>query len=754
MNAIRDLVVSIALRDEATRPLRNMRRITDQIRDSFSRFGFQASKANEQVSQSARRVADVYRDANGRLRDSLGRFVAETQRAGKATNELRASVNRAGSSFARLSNDADHAVSSLKNMATHVLGVVSAYQTLGRAVQEAARFEQSKVLIEAMFDNQKAAHDYMQMLQRVAVDSPVLNSQDMFANSKSFISLTKNVKTLEQAWKVVEKLNVMDPAQGVEGAVLAMRELASGDVVSMVERFEMPRSAVKAIKDLPFEQQVKALDQLLSKMNITDEVVQKMGSTTLSQWNRFKEMVSIAFRDAGKSANSELGKALQRVNDLMEKGALNRFVRSVNDVFGQAINSIVNFGVAAKKYIQPAAQFFKENASTIKAVASALGSLFIISKVTGLLKGLFGIVRANPIMLIVTGVVVLLDKLVGMDRVLQIVKNTFKGLYDILMSLIYDTGETDDLLMKLGFSPESASKISSALKSVWDGFVNIKNAIGDFVQNVVVPLIPQAKEMIWSAFQFIKPVLEFAVDLFKAAADAVKLFIQKVVVPQMPVLKDIISTAFNIITPVIKIATRAFQAVSAIVMFFVRNVVIPLIPKIVPTIQSMWKIVGPILKALAGMFEAISGAIEWAIAKFKQFAKFVSNFKMPKIGLPKWMGGNGFIQIPGHATGLSSVPYNDYIARLHKDETVLRADQAKMLEQAGILDRSGFTPRIKSLGGASRPLGNSVVFSPKVDIHVTTSDVKSIGGLEAAVNKKLDEMWNMFLDIYSAEVIR
>ncbi|ADE87496.1 tail tape measure protein [Deep-sea thermophilic phage D6E] len=636
-----------------------------------------------------------------------------------------------------------------------------------------------------MFNNQKSANEYTQMLQRVAIDSPVLNSQDMFANSKSFISLTKDIKTLERAWRVVEKLNVMDPAQGVEGAVLAMRELASGDVVSMVERFEMPRSAVKAIKDLPFEEQVKALDQLLSKMHITDKVVQKMGSTTLSQWNRFKEMASIAFRDAGKSANSELGKALQRVNNILEKGALNSFIQSVDRFLGKSIGAIVNFGLATKQFIRPATQFLRENASSIKAVAVALGSLFVIRKVTGLVQGLFMVLRANPLALAVTGIVVAIDKLVGIETVFNKIKLAYQGLKAAFRG---DQQKSVNFLQKLGLSPEQAQKviqvaqtvknaffgvyqsisdggiasafqtISTVMKPVKDLFVTIGQSASKFVNEVVIPLIPQAKQFLVDAFEAVRPSLKFIIGLFQTAINVIKTLIEKVIVPQFPAVKDIIKTTFDLVTPVIRLANRLFQGISATIMFLVNNVIIPLIPKIIPTISGMWKVVGPVLKRIAAVFNGISDAIEWAIKKFKQFADFVSNFKMPKIGLPKWMGGKGLIQLPGHATGLSRVPYDNYVARLHKDETVLRADQSRALEQAGILDRSGTTPKINSLGWTStatpKTVGGSVVFSPKVDIHVTAADIKSAGSLEVVVSKKLDEMWKMFLDLYPVEVVR
>ncbi|MCL6617780.1 MAG: hypothetical protein K6T39_11945, partial [Anoxybacillus ayderensis] len=276
--------------------------------------------------------------------------------------------------------------------------------------------------------------------------------------------------------------------------------------------------------------------------------------------------------------------------------------------------------------------------------------------------------------------------------------------------------------------------------------------------DVVYNSVQRIKQAITDTFEAVKPTIQFVIGLFQSVISVIQTLVRKVVIPLLPTFKDVISTAFNIIVPIIKMANRAFQAVVAIVTFLIKNVIVPLIPSVVPVIQNMWKIVGPVLKTMGDVFNGISDAIEWAIKKFKQFSDFVSNFKMPKIGLPKWMGGNGLIQIPGHATGLSSVPYDNYVARLHRDETVLRADQAKALEQAGILDRSGATPRINSLGGAPsvtpKATGSSVVFSPKVDIHVTGADVKTAGSLEAAVNRKLEEMWQTFMDIYRVEVVR
>lgn len=353
-----DLIARLKIIDEATAPLRRFIGTTNQVESAFN-----------QASRSATRAQGAMRSYENTVSNIRNRM-----------NDFRNSVNSARNSMNSFKGKVDSGVGSLKALAGGIMAAVGAQKLLNSTIGEAAKFEQSKVLIEAMFNDKKAADSYTKMVQRFAVQSPVLNSQDMFANSKSFISLSKNTKTLEKAWKDVEKLNVMDPVQGVEGAVLAMRELAGGDVTSLAERFEIPRKQLNAIKGLSFDRQVVALDKLLAKMNITDKVVQKMGSTTMAKWNQFKEALSIGFRDMGMSALNYAKPAIDNLTKLLDSKAFGQFKNMVAQSLAGAlngINKVLTYAVQNKDKIVPVLKSISNGMHTVGSVAASVATAII-----------------------------------------------------------------------------------------------------------------------------------------------------------------------------------------------------------------------------------------------------------------------------------------------------------------------------------------------------------------------------------------
>lgn len=74
---------------------------------------------------------------------------------------------------------------------------------------------------------------------------------------------------------IAQRLNVISPEQGLEGAGIALREALAGDTRSLVERFELPRRELAVLRDasLSAADRVKLLDGVLTSYGVTSEVV-------------------------------------------------------------------------------------------------------------------------------------------------------------------------------------------------------------------------------------------------------------------------------------------------------------------------------------------------------------------------------------------------------------------------------------------------------------------------------------------------
>ena len=113
--------------------------------------------------------------------------------------------------------------------------------------------------------------------------------------------------------------------------------------------------------------------------------------------------------------------------------------------------------------------------------------------------------------------------------------------------------------------------------------------------------------------------------------------------------------------------------------------------KIKETAINLWKTTK---EKFAGIKESILNAMQPVLDffgklkdKWDDFKSSISNFKMPKIGLPKILGGNGLIQ-GSHATGLRKVPHDGYVAELHKDEAVLPKSEAERYRKGNVVNNT------------------------------------------------------------------
>ena len=295
------------------------------------------------------------------------------------------------------------------------------------------------------------------------------------------------------------------------------------------------------------------------------------------------------------------------------------------------------------------------------------------------------------------------DKLVAkVDRAAQ----GFGAIKNTIMSLIYDTGEISDIWRNFGLPEGTANSIESFAEYMKTGFTTAMDVGG-------------------AAFGGIKDGFNWMVDnkeiVISAVAGVAGGFAALKVIGIVTGLINAYKTSAFIAT----ITTQGFNA--ALKANPIRMVItaIGLLVAAGVYLYQNWDTV----KVKAGELwattkEVFGGIYDWGMNKiqpvtgffkglgdrFNDFKSAISNFKLPgwvsSIGSTLSGAANkvGGLIDGSHATGLASVPFDGYRAELHKDESVLTADQSNALRNAGILSSNGDgTPNlnIDSKGGGS-----------------------------------------------------
>lgn len=106
---------------------------------------------------------------------------------------------------------------------------------------------------------------------------------------------------LQQLIGLSQRLALLDPTQGAEGARIALSEALSGDPRSLALRYEIPRSALERLKDesLSASERLGVLDEYLNKIGITAGVVDSAVSEQTRAFNRLGAEVDTLTTNVG-----------------------------------------------------------------------------------------------------------------------------------------------------------------------------------------------------------------------------------------------------------------------------------------------------------------------------------------------------------------------------------------------------------------------------------------------------------------------
>ncbi len=662
-----------------------------------------------------------------RLTQLMDRMNRTSRAASESVSQSHTALNRFGSAVSSTSNrmgnfstrmtglrvGASGLSASFSGMQSALVGLAGAYLSANAAsslfnatIGAAANYEQNAMAISGMFGDDKQAKKYLQMIEKAAIDSPVLNSTDMMTNSKAFIGISKNLDELKQVWGLVERIQALSGVD-TQQAAFSTKELMQGDYVSMYEAVGLDKKELQKITKMDgMSAKMAGLDKLLTKIGVTDEMVNKMGNTTKGLWSQLEEKSQTFFRNMGMESNTKLGDFLRRLNKMFD----GLDTTSISNKLGGMLAKATDKAIALY-------DIFVKWRTQIAYVAGAIGTFVAALAVVGTISAL-----ANPIALIAMGIAAAAVGLKALYDNSEIFRGAIDGIVGKVKTLMsaFKTGGTGGLINAL-FPPDIAAKVNSAVDGIKTKISGLMTAFkeGGFRGALETLISPEAIDAIMARFatlkeQFIsvfssiagyvlpviqafwtaaQPILGALWNALKIVADVAMLAWNNILAPAITFVMKAFTMLWAVVGPIMELLGSAIGAAFAVLRLVWDTIVGPFVAFLSGVFTQAFGMATEVVKALTPVFQTLGNWISTAAGYLKSFADILGKIKVPdwigKIGsgavswAKKLIPGGGNDNAKSHYHGINNVPYDGYSARLHKGERVLTAQENKEQAQGG-----------------------------------------------------------------------
>lgn len=135
-----------------------------------------------------------------------------------------------------------------------------------------------------------------------------------------------------------EILAALNPAEGLKGAAFSLREALSGDFVSVMERFNIPRELINRLKaeGVPSAQIVS---RALQEMGADMSLVGNLAATTEGRFSTFKDAIDGLRLVVGQPILAALGEQLDKMSGWLaaNDAPLRAFAQTIGDVLAEGV---------------------------------------------------------------------------------------------------------------------------------------------------------------------------------------------------------------------------------------------------------------------------------------------------------------------------------------------------------------------------------------------------------------------------------
>ncbi|TXH17706.1 MAG: hypothetical protein E6R03_03350, partial [Hyphomicrobiaceae bacterium] len=335
------------------------------------------SRFNQDVARSVENVADVTTNKAGRAFDLTGDKV----------RQLGFAVDRFGvngvAAFGEIVNAIGPVGLAVGGILLAVVGLTKAITALAKAgvaafkamvsasVETAKSFDTTRAQFTAVFEgNDQAAEAVFQRIRRLSREL----GEDLTEVSRSFLPNVESIAQLEEVTKIAVGLARFDPAQGISGAGIALRELLSGDSTSLRKRFEIDSATIDRIEAASngFTDIDALLGALNEELDRLGRNVEDFSGTFETSLGRVKEFFRDVKDQIGSPIVDELIEQFSGLNEILLENE--DTINVVANAIGEAIAGIVEFGGEFLKNLLDGAdpEALKETATQIRLIGENL----------------------------------------------------------------------------------------------------------------------------------------------------------------------------------------------------------------------------------------------------------------------------------------------------------------------------------------------------------------------------------------------
>lgn len=325
-------------------------------------------------------LQDNYTTAIRRILQSQEDYEQQQRRIDQATAVFQNRLDNMSGSANSASNGIGKLVGKLTALVSVTYLAKKGLDAMWASINTSAMQKMQETTFGALLNDQAAGSAVYKYVAAYAKQS-MLGREDLAKGMTSFLTYSHDADQLERMVKMTERLYAKDPTHGAEGAVFALKEILSGDTMSMRSRFNITGFNGESIRNKMGAGNVTGaldeIDAVMTKFGASQAVVDANFKSMTVQMDMFKTNVISAFGEQATPIMEQFGAMWTRLNENFEAGKFEPF-----------INMMVNgFSVVGNVLIWTA-----ENANTlIPVIAGVIGAMLTFNAVQAVTNGLLAI---------------------------------------------------------------------------------------------------------------------------------------------------------------------------------------------------------------------------------------------------------------------------------------------------------------------------------------------------------------------------